>query len=119
MKRVKWSPLCLAAIMAMSPMMAMAQEAARTIEIHAKRFAFDPSEITLKKGEPVKLLLSSDDVPHSLLIESLHVNAPMTKGHVTEVLLTPDKAGDFHGKCGRFCGSGHGKMVFTVHVTDQ
>lgn len=32
-----------------------AQEPGRTIEIHAKRFSFSPAEITLKKGETVKL----------------------------------------------------------------
>ncbi len=119
MRRTIWSAWMLAAVLALSAVVAHAQEATRTIEIHAKRFSFEPSEITLKKGEPVKLLLSSEDVPHSLLIPSLHVNAAATKGHVTEVLLTPETAGDFKGKCGRFCGSGHGSMTFTVHVTDN
>lgn len=119
MRTKMWSAWILAVALAVSTTVAHAQEATRTIEIHAKRFSFQPSEITIKKGEPVKLLLTSDDVSHSLLIEGLHVNGTMTKGHVTEVLLTPDTAGDFHGKCGRFCGSGHGSMTFTVHVTDN
>ena len=119
MRTKMWSAWILAVALAVSTTVAHAQEATRTIEIHAKRFSFQPSEITIKKGEPVKLLLTSDDVSHSLLIEGLHVNGAMTKGHVTEVLLTPDTAGDFHGRCGRFCGSGHGSMTFTVHVTDN
>ena len=45
---------------------ATAQEAGRTIEIHAKRFSFTPAEITLKKGETVKLVITSDDVDHML-----------------------------------------------------
>jgi cytochrome c oxidase subunit 2 len=119
MIRMICSAWILAAALAVSSMVANAQEAPRAIEIHAKRFSFQPSEITIKKGEPVKLELTSDDVPHSLLIEALHVNGTMTKGHVTEVLVTPQTAGDFKGKCGRFCGSGHGSMTFTVHVTDN
>lgn len=95
-----------------------AQGAGRTIEIHAKRFSFVPSEITVKKGETVTLSLISDDVPHSLLIEGLGVNAAIVKGHATQVQLTPGKAGDFPGRCGRFCGSGHGSMRFLVHVTE-
>lgn len=90
----------------------------RTIEIHAKRFAFDPAEITVKKGETVTLSLTSDDVPHSLLIQGLHVNAAVSKGHPSQVTITPDKAGDFPGRCGKFCGSGHGEMHFVVHVTE-
>jgi len=90
----------------------------RTIEIHAKRFAFSPAEITVKKGEAVTLSLTSDDVSHSLLIEGLHVNAAVSKGHPSQVTITPDKAGDFPGRCGKFCGSGHGQMRFVVHVTE-
>jgi cytochrome c oxidase subunit 2 len=90
----------------------------RTIEVHAKRFAFSPAEITIKKGETVTLSLISDDVPHSLLIQGLGVNAAMVKGHPSEVKITSDKAGDFAGRCGKFCGSGHGQMHFVVHVTE-
>jgi len=93
-----------------------AQEAGQTIEVHAKRFSFEPAEITVKKGETVKLHLVSDDVPHSLLIKDLGVNQQVSKGHPADVTFTADKVGDFQGKCGRFCGSGHGSMIFTVHV---
>ncbi len=96
---------------------AVADQPGRTIEIHVHRYAFTPSEITLKKGETVKLELFSDDVPHSLLIKDLGINQVVTKGKPAEVTITPEKAGDFHGQCGRFCGSGHGQMSISVHVT--
>ena len=108
--------LFIALLFAMS---SFAQSTPRRIEIHARRFSFTPAEITIEKGETVTLVLTSDDVTHSLLIEGLHVNASIPKGHVTEVKLTPETVGDFKGKCGRFCGSGHGSMLFTVHVVDQ
>jgi len=114
MKSVLFALILGAAAMAPAPV----QPAAHRIEIHARRFSFQPAEITLKKGETVTLALTSDDVPHSLLIEGLNVNGTMTKGHVTEVTLTPTKAGDFKGRCGRFCGSGHGSMTFVVHVVE-
>jgi cytochrome c oxidase subunit II len=93
-----------------------AQEATHTIEIHAKHFSFTPAEITLKKGETVKLVITSDEGTHSLVIPDLHVNVLITKGHPAEVSVTPDKAGDFDGKCGHFCGIGHHSMKFVVHV---
>ncbi|MGD0831280.1 MAG: cupredoxin domain-containing protein [Terracidiphilus sp.] len=95
-----------------------AQSPQGTIEIHARRFEFTPAEIRVKKGEPVTLSLISDDVTHSLLIEGLGVNRTIVKGHATLVTFTPDKVGDFPGRCGRFCGSGHGTMHFVVHVTE-
>jgi cytochrome c oxidase subunit II len=97
----------------------LAQAPENKIEIHARRFAFEPAEITIEKGKTVTLTLTSDDVPHSLLIEGLHVNGTMTKGHITEVTVTPDAVGDFRGRCGRFCGSGHGSMLFVVHVVEK
>jgi cytochrome c oxidase subunit 2 len=97
--------------------MAVADRPDRTIEIHAHRYAFTPSEITVKKGETVNLKLFSDDVPHSLLIKDLGINQTVTKGKPVEVTFTPEKAGDFHGQCGHFCGSGHGQMSISVHVT--
>ena len=97
----------------------IAQEAQRTIEIHAHRYAFSPADITIKKGETVRLRLVSDDVVHSLLIKGLSVDQTITKGRPAEVTLTGKQAGDFQGQCGHFCGSGHGKMLFTVHVTEN
>lgn len=93
-----------------------AQSSLRTIEIQAHRYAFEPSEITLKRGDTVQLRLVSNDVPHSLLISDLGINETATKSHPGEATLTAKTVGDFHGRCGRFCGSGHGRMVFTVHV---
>jgi cytochrome c oxidase subunit II len=88
------------------------------ITIHAKRFAFVPAEITVKKGETVKLSLVSDDVPHSLVVKDLNINATMLKNQPTEISFTPERTGDFKGVCGRFCGTGHGSMKFVVHVTE-
>ncbi len=88
----------------------------QVIEIHAKKYEFVPAEITLKKGVPVKLKLASDDVLHSIVISGLHINELMKVGEVSEIAVTPTETGDFKGVCGKFCGAGHGKMLFTVHV---
>ena len=91
---------------------------ARTITIQAKKYEFMPAEITLKKDQTVKLDLTSDDVEHSLEVPALGINSVMKKGEVTEVEVTPTKIGDFKGKCGKFCGFGHGKMHFMAHVVN-
>jgi cytochrome c oxidase subunit 2 len=96
-----------------------AEQAPTTITVHAKRFSFLPAEITVKKGQPVKLVVISDDVPHSLVVKDLNVNVAVAKSHSGEASFTPEKTGDFKGMCGRFCGMGHGSMQFTVHVTDK
>jgi cytochrome c oxidase subunit II len=94
---------------------ARAQEP-RRIEITAKRFSFDPGEITLKKGEPVVLVLKSADVAHGLSIHELNVNVKAKAGGTGEAQFTPNKTGDFVGHCSVFCGRGHGSMSMKVHV---
>jgi cytochrome c oxidase subunit 2 len=109
--------LCLGLLAAMmaSPL-GWAQEAPQRVEISVKRFAFTPGEITLKKGQPVVLVLKSMDVNHGLRIRDLGVDMKVKAGESSEVTITPDKTGDFVGHCSVFCGSGHGTMTFKVHV---
>ena len=109
----------LAAMLIFRSLAAVGQQPDRTIEIHAHRYAFSPSEITVRKGETVRLKLISDDVPHSLLVKDLGLNEAVTKGRPAEILFTPRQSGDFQGQCGHFCGSGHGQMKFAVHVTGE
>ena len=93
-----------------------AQAAPQRIEITAKRFAFTPDEITLKKGQPVVLVLKSMDVAHGLRIRDLGVDMKVKAGQTSEVTITPGKVGDFTGHCSVFCGSGHGSMTIKLHV---
>ena len=101
---------------AISPLSAGDQ--AKPIAITAQRFSFSPNEITVKKGEEVVLTIQSKDVAHGLLIEDLGVRTEVKKGQSTEVKFTPNAIGTFEGKCAHFCGSGHGSMTLTVHVTE-
>ena len=88
------------------------------VVIVAKRFSFDPGTVTLKKGEPVDLVLQSSDVPHGVRFRELGVEVKAAKGGEGEVKFTPDKTGDFVGHCSVFCGAGHGSMSITLHVVD-
>jgi len=88
------------------------------IEITAKRFSYDPASVTLKKGEPVTLVLKSLDVSHGLRFRELNVDVTAGKGKTGEVEFTPEKTGDFVGHCSVFCGRGHGSMSLTLHVVE-
>jgi len=100
-----------------APLHLRAQEP-RVIEITAKRFAFTPSEITLKKGETVKLKIVSDDVTHGLYLNPLKIDADIQPGKTTEVMVTPQSAGKFTAICDHFCGVNHGNMKMTVVVEE-
>jgi cytochrome c oxidase subunit II len=95
-----------------------APAAPHRIEVSVKKFAYNPSEISLKKGEPVVIVLSSQDAAHGLKFKELDLNAKFDKSKPAELTFTPDKTGDFVGHCSVFCGSGHGSMTLTLHVTE-
>jgi cytochrome c oxidase subunit 2 len=94
------------------------EAAPQRIEISAKRFSFTPNEITLKKDVPVVLVLTSTDVDHGLKFKELNVVVNAKKGQTNQVTFTPTKIGTFTGQCSVFCGSGHGSMKMTLHVTE-
>lgn len=91
-------------------------EEPKTIDIVAKRFYFTPNQITLKKGEPVKLRLTSQDVTHGFFMRALKIDEEIAPGKTTEVNLTPQTAGSFTTICDHFCGVNHGNMKMTIVV---
>jgi cytochrome c oxidase subunit II len=97
---------------------ASAQDAPKRIDVSVKRFAYEPAEITVKKGEPVILEFTTQDVAHGLKFKELNLNTKIEKGKPAELAFTPTKTGDFVGHCSVFCGSGHGSMTLTLHVTE-
>jgi cytochrome c oxidase subunit II len=99
-----------------STSVAWSQAAPQRIEITARRFAFTPGEITVKRGQAVVLVLRSMDVGHGLRIRDLGVDMKVKAGGTAEVSFTPDRAGDFVGHCTVFCGQGHGSMTIVLHV---
>jgi cytochrome c oxidase subunit 2 len=88
----------------------------RRVQINAQRYSFQPSSVALKVGEPVVLVLQSQDVAHGLHFGELGLDLKAPKGRSTQVTFTPNRTGDFIGHCSVFCGAGHGSMTLTLHV---
>ena len=107
-----------AGLLATSSPGARAEEGPRVIVITAKRFAFSPNEITLKKGETVKLQLKSEDVTHGFFLRPLHIDTDIPAGQTAEVTVTPQEVGRYRAICDHFCGAGHGGMKMTIVVEE-
>ncbi|MDN2700811.1 cupredoxin domain-containing protein [Janthinobacterium sp. SUN100] len=90
----------------------------RIIAIQAKKFVYTPNEITLKKDEPVVLAFTAIDFIHGFFIPDMRIRADLLPGQVTEVRLTPGKAGEYAFLCDNFCGSGHEEMNGKIIVTE-
>ena len=88
----------------------------RVVQIRARKFVFEPEEVSLKLGEPVVLEFTTADVHMGFKAVDLGVRADILPGQVTRLRLTPDKAGSFPFFCDVFCGDDHELMSGMLHV---
>ena len=96
-----------------------AAETVKEFSIEMSQFSFSPSTITVKKGEKVKITVTSKDVTHSLLIPELNVNSgPVAKDQSGAVEFVADKSGTFEFRCATVCGVGHKDMKGTLIVEE-
>ena len=97
------------------------RDSANVIEIKmtAKNYEFEPAVITVKKGQTVRLLITSLDRNHGIEIKGYGINQEIPKGQTATVEFTADKAGSFPFKCSVRCGLGHGRMKGELIVQEQ
>ena len=72
------------------------------------------NEIHIPVGEPVELVLRSNDVIHSFWVPSLAGKMDMIPGHVNRLRLQAREPGVFRGQCAEFCGAQHARMALHV-----
>ena len=82
----------------------------------ARRFTYEPAELTLKLNEPVIFQLTTLDVVMGFSVPDFATRATITPGQMTEVPMVPTKIGEFTFLCDVFCGSGHENMEGTLRV---
>jgi cytochrome c oxidase subunit 2 len=95
-----------------------ADQGEQTIKITAQKFEFTPKEITLKKGVPVVLELTSLDVHHGFNCPDLGIRADIYPGKITKVSIVPDKIGSFPFHCDYYCGEGHEDMTGMIIIKE-
>jgi cytochrome c oxidase subunit 2 len=117
MRLKRWIvPLVLTIIVAAAPLGRSAEP--RRIEIAVSRFSYSPSEITVKKGEPVVLVLTSHDVTHGLVVDELGIRKDVLSRQTAEFAFTPTQTGTIEGRCSYFCGPGHASMILKINVVE-
>jgi cytochrome c oxidase subunit 2 len=67
-------------------------------------------ELHLAQGEPVKLLMTSEDVIHSFFVPAFRLKQDVLPGRYTEMWFTPTEVGRFHLFCTEYCGTDHSRM---------
>ncbi len=82
----------------------------RVIKVTARKFVFTPNEIKLRKGEPVILEFTTEDVFMGFNAPDFNIRSDIVPTKTMRLRLTPDKAGTFVFLCDVFCGDGHESM---------
>jgi len=72
------------------------------------------NEIHIPTGEPVKLIVTSADVIHSVWIPEIAGKIDLIPGHSNELILHADTDGVYEGRCAEFCGLSHALMKLIV-----
>lgn len=88
------------------------QDGVRVVETEAFQYGFSPDPIVVQVGESVRLLLTSRDVTHGIMIPEVDVSTSIPVGEQTSLPFTaPDVPGEYPIFCSVFCGPEHGNMT--------
>src|SRR3989344_7023053 len=82
----------------------------KEFDVTARNWEFEPSTITVNRGDTVKLHITSADVAHGFVISAYGINKTLNPGQTVDVEFVADKAGSFPFLCNVFCGDGHSTM---------
>ncbi len=70
-------------------------------------------------GKPIKLLITSADVLHSLFIPAYRIKEDAVPGRETHLWFLPNEPGSYDLFCTEYCGVGHADMTTKVEVVPQ
>jgi cytochrome c oxidase subunit 2 len=70
-----------------------------SVELRASRSGFRPPRLTLRRGEPVHVVLTSADGEHCFAVDALRIEKRVVAGRPTRFELTPERSGVFPFHC--------------------
>lgn len=70
-------------------------------------------------GRPVRLIMKSTDVLHSMFIPAFRVKQDVVPGRITDLWFTATQPGEYELLCAEYCGTGHSTMTTKVYVLEE
>lgn len=77
------------------------------------------NEIHAPIGTPVRLVMTSQDVIHSMFLPALRIKQDVLPGRYTYLWFNAQKAGIYHLLCAEFCGTEHSRMTGRIVLMTQ
>jgi cytochrome c oxidase subunit 2 len=75
-------------------------------------------EMHIPRGQPIKLVMTSQDVIHSFFVPAFRLKQDVLPGRYTEMWFTATQTGRFHLFCAEYCGTDHARMGGDVVVVE-
>jgi cytochrome c oxidase subunit 2 len=69
-------------------------------------------------GQPTKLIMTSEDVIHSLFVPAFRAKMDVVPGRYTTFWFEATEPGDYELFCAEYCGVEHSRMGGSIHVLD-
>lgn len=66
--------------------------------------------------QPVRLVMTSEDVIHSLFVPAFRIKKDVVPGRYTKLWFRATKPGKYQVFCAEYCGTGHSDMLTSVEV---
>ena len=76
------------------------------------------NELHIPANQPVKLVMTSEDVIHSFWVPVFRTKQDVVPGRYTRMWFEATKPGDYHFSCSEYCGTEHSRMGGRVHVLE-
>jgi cytochrome c oxidase subunit II len=98
---------------------------ALTIEVVAKQWMWkfqhpegqsEIDDLHVPAGQPVRLVMTSQDVIHSLYLPALRIKQDVLPGRYTSLWFVADRPGVYRVLCAQFCGADHSLMGGALFV---
>ncbi len=67
-------------------------------------------------NEPVRLVMTSEDVIHSFFVPDFRIKRDLLPGRYTETWFQATKTGAYHLFCTQYCGTEHSRMIGQIVV---
>ena len=86
---------------------------------HPDYGVIEGNELHVPLNRPVRLIMGSADVTHSLYVPAFRVKQDVVPGRYSSLWFTAIKPGSYQLYCTEYCGKDHSKMLATVHVLPE
>jgi cytochrome c oxidase subunit 2 len=77
------------------------------------------NELVVPEGKPIKLIITSEDVIHSLSIPAFRIKADAVLGMETYAWFFADEIGHYNVMCAEYCGTGHSDMTAILRIVPE